>query len=91
MTARKLSDLVAKARRDPYELEMPDGTVVSVPQPTITRWREACEGDGIGAVLLALGVTDAEAAAVNAVTEAGPFGGESAVVADMRIYFQLGN
>lgn len=87
----KLSDLVAKAARQPYELELDDGTTVSVPQPTIPQWRQACQADSLDGFLQALGVSAEHAAAVQAQMEGAPFGAESAVIRALRTYYQLGN
>lgn len=87
----KLSDLVAKARRDPYPLELDDGTTVSIAQPTIPQWQQACQADGMSAFLSVLGVSEADAARVSAELDGALFGSESAVVGALRSYFQLGN
>lgn len=91
MTARKLSEVVAKAKRAPYELELDDGTVVSVAHPNVAVWREAVQADGMADFLRMMDVPDDDAAKVNAFISGQPLGAESALVADMRNYFQLGN
>lgn len=92
MTARKLSELVAKATRAPYELDLEDGFgAVLVAQPTTPQWRQACKADGIAEYFAVLGVNQGDADRASTVLAAVVFGIDSAIVADMRNYFQLGN
>jgi hypothetical protein len=88
----KLSDLAAKAARQPYDLELDDGTVLSVPQPTIAGWQAACEAPGgVAGFLTALGASADGAAKVAAEMPDLPYGTESALVIALRNYFRLGN
>lgn len=87
----KLSELVAKARRDPYPLELDDGTTVSIAQPTVPQWRQACEADDITGFLTVLNVSADDAARVSAELDGAVFGAESAVVTALRGYFGQGN
>lgn len=87
----KLSELAAKARRDPYVIEMDDDTAVSVAQPTIDGWTTACEAGDIGGVLTALGVGEDDAVRVTAALSALPMGTDAELMAAMRAHFQLGN
>lgn len=87
----KLSELAAKARRDPYLIELGDGTVVSVEQPTIDGWTEACKADDIFGVLAGLGVAEGDVDAVRAELAGAPMSTDYELMGDMRAHFQLGN
>ena len=87
----KLSDLAAKARRDPYLIELADGTTVSVPQPTVDGWTEACKADDVFGVLAMLGVDEDDATALRAELAGVPMSTDYELMNDMRAHFQLGN
>lgn len=86
----KLSDLVAQATRTPYPLELDDGTVIEVQQPTIEQFREA-SGRDIGAFLADLGVSEDDAALVRTQLAGAPYGAETTVIIAIAKYFRLGN
>ncbi|HEX5272299.1 MAG TPA: hypothetical protein VFW33_17500 [Gemmataceae bacterium] len=91
MAPRKFSDLAAKAARDPYVLELPDGTSVSIAQPTVAMWNEVPFSGGMGAVLLALGVSEDDMERVTAAMQGAPLGVADDLVVDIRGHFGLGN
>jgi len=87
----KLSDLIAQAQREPYQLELADGTTVSVPQPTVAEWRAACAAANLGGILTGIGVSTEDAERVQAELDTSVFGAETAVLQALRNYFRLGN
>jgi hypothetical protein len=54
VTARKLSDLIAEAAAAPYELELPDGSTISVPPVSVAAWDRIGEADSSGDVVRVL-------------------------------------
>jgi hypothetical protein len=92
VTAVKLSDLAAKARRDPYELDPEDGgDVITIAQPSIAQWKMACESATVDGFLSVLGVPVDDANRVSDVMTSQDLGTEAAFVADIRKHFGLGN
>jgi hypothetical protein len=92
LAARKLSEIAAKARRDPYELDLEDkGEPVIVPQPAIDEWQEALQAPDLPALLTAMGVDPDDVARVRKAVGALPLGSAGELVADMRRHFGLGN
>lgn len=87
----KLSDLVAKAERKPYELELDDGVVISIPQPTLAAWAAAPINQDVPAFLTALGVSAEDAARAEAALIAAPLGTADVLVSSIRGHFGLGN
>jgi hypothetical protein len=87
----KLSDMVASATRAPYPLELDDGTTVSVAQPTLTKWAEACLKGDVFEFLAALDVSAEDVARVKAQLGEPLFGWSQAVVDALRTYYRLGN
>ncbi len=87
----KLSELVAKAARRPYEIELDDGTVVEVPQPTLGAWQAAPFGGDVGEFLAHLGVGGDDAARVQEVMAQAPLGTADELLSSMRGHFGLGN
>ena len=92
MVARKLSEIAAKAARDPYELDLEDGgEVIAVSHPAIGKWQEALEGNNLDAFLTVLGVGEEDRARVAALMPDQVVGTPGELVADMRVHFGLGN
>lgn len=88
----KLSELAAKAKRDPYEFDPEDGSaVIVIAQPSIAQWRDAVRAPGVDGFLAGLGVSAADAARVDAVMPAEGLGTEGQFVASIRAHFGLGN
>jgi hypothetical protein len=89
--AAKLTDFVAKATQKPYELELPDGTVISIAHPALTKWKAACDADDAEGFMTVLGVSAEDAAKVAGLAKDAPMGTVPAIVADIRDHFNSGN
>lgn len=86
-----LAELAAQAAKKPYDLELPDGATVSVPQPSLSAWQSAPVNGGIDDFLAALGVGADDAARVSDALKAAPLGTADYLVSSMRKHFGLGN
>lgn len=87
----KLSELVAKATRKPYELELDDGSVIEVPQPTLEKWQDAPFTATVHDFLVYLGVSEEGAARAQEAVGKAPLGTADWLLSDMRGHFGLGN
>lgn len=86
-----LADLAAQAAKAPYELDLPDGTKVSIPQPTLGRWLDAPVTGKVSAFLEALGVSEEDAKRADEALRDAPLGTSDRLFASLRNYFGLGN
>ena len=92
MTAVKLSELAARAKRDPFELDLEDGGAeITIAQPTVGQWAEAVAAPTVGDFLATLGVAPADVERVTAVMPGQLLGTEGGLVASIRARFGLGN
>ena len=89
--ADKLTDFTGRSTRAPYELDLGDGTVMSVPHPTNAAWREATAADDMTGFLTSLGVDPAIAGRVGDALGDSDFGTESKLVTRMAEHFGKGN
>lgn len=85
----KLADLIAAAQRAAYELELPDGTSLSFPQPDVDTWTSLAEADTITDVLRVMAADQADALLAAIGTAPAPV--LQALAEDMRKAWGLGN
>lgn len=86
-----LAELTARAQRDPYQLDLGDGTVMTVPHPTNAVWRKALDAEDLGAALQVLGVDEATASRVFAAFADADYGSEGDLITRMSGFFGTKN
>jgi hypothetical protein len=87
----RLSELVAQAAKDPYELDLEDGgAVIEIPQPTWAGWVAALALDTDTEIFAALGLSPQDAQRVSDAVNGAPMSVPGRLIDDMRNHFRLG-
>lgn len=86
-----LDELIAKAKKQPYELTLPSGAVVSIAHPSLATWQEARADLAAAEFFEKLGVSAADAQALDEALKDAPLGASDLLYRDLANHFGRGN